>query len=358
MSTDRIAKYVRPEIQALHAYQVGKADNLIKLDNMENPYDWDESVKQGWLASMQAAPLNRYPDPEATGLQAKLREVMNIPADVGLLLGNGSDELIQLICMALSKPGATLLSVTPAFVMYKMTAIFTGMQYSGVDLKDDFSLNLDVILAEINNTQPAVIFVAYPNNPTGNLFDEEDVCKIIEASPGLVVIDEAYYAFADASFDKYLSRYDNMIVMRTVSKMGLAGLRLGYMMGNPDWINEFNKVRMPFNINCLTQLSVEFALENVEMFNRQTQQLCKNRELLFSEMKKIPRIKCYPTKTNFILFRTDPGQATRIFDGIKKSGVLIKNLTINGGALTDCLRVTIGKEDQNAAFLKALQESL
>ncbi|MDH3326261.1 MAG: histidinol-phosphate transaminase [Gammaproteobacteria bacterium] len=358
MSTDRIAQYVRPEIQALKAYQVGNADNLIKLDNMENPYDWEEPVKNGWLERVQSASLNRYPDPEASELQKQLRQVMSVPDEVDLLLGNGSDELIQIICMALAKPGATLLSVTPAFVMYKMLAIFTGMKYVGVDLNDDFSLNLELMLSEIEETQPAIVFLAYPNNPTGNLFNEQDVCKIIEASPGLVVIDEAYYAFADASFAKYLSRYENMIVMRTVSKMGLAGLRLGYMMGNPCWINEFNKVRMPFNINCLTQASVEYALENVEMFNKQTQQLCRNRDELYDAMQKMPAIQCYPTKTNFILFRTEVGQAARIFDGIKKAGVLIKNLSVNGGALTDCLRVTIGKEDQNAAFLSALQESL
>jgi len=358
MSTDRIAQFVRPEIRELHAYQVGKADNLIKLDNMENPYDWDESIKRGWLQRVQAESLNRYPNPEATELQKRLRLAMNIPAGVDLLLGNGSDELIQIICMALAKPGAALLSVSPAFAMYKMISAFTGLEYRSVDLNEDFSLNLQAVLAEIKQSQPALVFLAYPNNPTGNLFDEAEVCKIIEASPGLVVIDEAYYAFADSSFDKYLSKYDNMIVMRTVSKMGLAGLRLGYMMGAPEWIAEFNKVRMPFNINCLTQASVSYALENVAMFDKQTQQLCESRDKLFAEMQKIRSIHCYPSKTNFILFKTEAGQATRIFEGIKVGGVLIKNLSPNGGALTDCLRVTIGTEEQNAAFLCALQESL
>jgi len=358
MSTDRIVEYVRPEIRELHAYHVGEANKLIKLDNMENPYEWEAPIKTGWLARIQTSSLNRYPDPEARGLQSKLRQVMNIPESAGLLLGNGSDELIQIICLALSKPGATLFSIAPAFVMYKMTAIFAGMQYRAVDLNDDFSLNLEATLVEIEATQPAVVFIAYPNNPTGNLFDEKDICQIIEVSPGLVVIDEAYYAFADASFDQFLSKYENMIVMRTVSKMGLAGLRLGYMMGNSRWINEFNKVRMPFNINCLTQASVEYALENVDMFNRQTQQLCENREALYTEMKKIPKIQCYPTKANFILFKTAAGQANQVFEKIKASGILIRNLTGSGGALTDCLRVTVGKKDQNAAFLKALQESL
>jgi len=358
MSTERIAQFVRPEIQALTAYKVGKADNLIKLDNMENPYSWDESVKQGWLHRMQEIDVNRYPSPDAQGLRSRLREVMNISDNVDLLLGNGSDELIQIICMALSKPGASLLSVSPAFVMYEMTAIFTGMKYHSVPLNDDFSLNKELVLSEIRKTKPSVVFIAYPNNPTGNLFDEAELCEIIETSPGLVVIDEAYYAFADASFDKYLDKYDNIVVLRTVSKMGLAGLRLGYMMASPAWINEFNKVRMPFNVNSLTQASVEYALENIDMFNAQTEQLCVSRESLFCSMSEINEIKCYPTKTNFILFRTAEGQATKIFEAIKSAGVLIKNLSLAGGALTDCLRVTIGTEEQNAFFLKALRESV
>ena len=356
-----IEKFVRPEIRDLKAYHVGEAKNLIKLDNMENPYSWDQSVMSEWVELLKGAPVNRYPDPEALSLQKALREAMSIPDDAGLILGNGSDELIQMICMALSvsqdKKNATILSLGPTFVMYKMLALFTNMEYNNVDLNEDFSLNVDAMLAAIEKTQPAVVFISYPNNPTGNLFDEQEVCQIIEASPGLVVIDEAYFAFAGDSFAKYLDRYENMMIMRTVSKMGLAGLRLGYMMGNPRWIEEFNKVRLPFNINCLTQISVEFALKNRAMFDEQTDRLCVDREGLYAEMQKIDGIVCYPSKANFILFKpTKAGSANVLFESIKQAGILIRNLSANGGLLTDCLRVTIGADFENAAFLKALQE--
>ena len=357
--TNTIEQFVRSEIRDLKAYHVGDPKNLIKLDNMENPYSWDKSVMEEWSELLKDAPMNRYPDAEALNLQQVIRETMSIPDEAGLILGNGSDELIQMICMVLSQPGATILAPAPTFVMYKMLAIFTNMEFCSVDLNDDFSLNVDAMLQAIEKTQPAVVFLSYPNNPTGNLFDEQDVCQIIEASPGLVVIDEAYFAFAGDSFAKHLDRYENMIIMRTVSKMGLAGLRLGYMMGNPRWIDEFNKVRLPFNINCLTQLTVEFALKNRAMFDAQTERLCQDREKLFTEMKKIEGIVCYPSKANFILFKpTKAGSASDLFESIKQAGILIRNLSAQGGLLTDCLRVTVGTEFENAAFLKALQENI
>jgi len=356
--SDRISQFVRSEIRDLKAYHVGDANNLIKLDNMENPYSWDQPVMDEWVERIKNAPINRYPDAEAHNLQLALRRSMSIPDDAGLILGNGSDELLQMICMALAKPGATVLAPTPTFIMYKMLAIFTNMEYCGVELNEDFSLDVDAMLTGIEKTQAAVVFLSYPNNPTGNLFNEQEVCQIIEASPGLVVIDEAYFAFADDSFAKYLDRYDNMMIMRTVSKMGLAGLRLGYMMGNPRWIEEFNKVRLPFNINCLTQVSAEFALENRAMFDAQTEQICQDRELLFAEMQKIDSICCYPSKANFILFKPKSGSGDGLFESIKQAGILIRNLGANGGLLKNCLRVTVGTKQENAAFLKALQESV
>ncbi len=356
MINNKITQFIREEVLELNAYHVPNANNLIKLDNMENPYGWEESIIEEWLEKIRDVQLNRYPDPEAKALQARLREVMKIPERAGLILGNGSDELIQMICMSLAKPGSAVLSVNPSFVMYKMLAKFTGMAFHSVDLNDDFSLPIEALLSRIEEIQPAVVYLAYPNNPTGNLFDEEDICQVIEASPGLVVIDEAYYAFAGNSFAKYLDRYNNMMVMRTVSKMGLAGLRLGYMMGDPEWINQFNKVRMPFNINTLTQVSADFALEHVDMLDLQTEQICRDREALFEKMSKIDEIQCYPSKANFILFKVK--DAAKVYQSLQENGVLIRNLSSNGGSLTDCLRVTVGAEYENDAFIKALQESL
>ena len=260
---DKVSKnWVRPEVQALTAYHVPDPGELIKLDNMENPYVWDDATKDAWLETMKSAAINRYPDAASKTLVQALRQAFSIPEQYGVLLGNGSDELIQMIGMALAKPGATVLAPAPTFVMYKMITMFTNMQYQAVELNQDFSLPLQAMLGAIAKHKPAVIYLSYPNNPTGNLFDEEHVCQIIEAAPGLVVLDEAYFSFADCSFLPYLDKYTNLIVMRTVSKMGMAGLRLGYMVGHPQWINEIDKVRLPFNINCLTQASAEFALKH------------------------------------------------------------------------------------------------
>lgn len=358
MSGSRIDKWIRPEIRGLHAYHVPPAKGLIKLDAMENPYRWPDALLDQWLAVVRQVELNRYPDPAAASLKQHLREAMAVPAKAEILLGNGSDEIIQMILMTLADEQRTVLSVEPGFVMYHMIATFTDMQYIGVPLQDDFSLDTKEILHAIEQYQPAVVFLAYPNNPTGNLFDKNDVKKIITAAPGLVIIDEAYHAFAGDSFMGEVNNYDNMLVMRTVSKMGLAGLRLGLLAGNPAWLAEFDKVRLPYNISSLTQASAEFALQNRDVLNAQTDQICVDRESLFEELNKIDGLTVYPSKANFILFRTQPGKATDIFEGLKSEGVLIKNLDKAGGLLKDCLRVTVGTPEENAAFLAALKKVL
>jgi len=352
-----IEQFVRPEIHSFNAYPVGETTNAIKLDNMENPDAWDQSVVDDWRQRLKLTPINRYPDAEAGPLHAKLREVMGIPDNTGMKLGNGSVELIQMVCMALAKPGATVLAPNPTFGMYKMLAFFANMDYRPVDLNDDFSLNMPAMMQAIEETQPAVVFLSYPYNPAGNLIEERDVCQIIDANPGLVVMGEAYFASAGDSFAKYLDQYNNLMIMRAVSKMGLAGLRLGYMMGNPAWINEFNKVRSPFNINSLTQVSAEFALENRAMFETQTDETCQARDSLYASMKKINATQCCPSQANFILVKPKIGQGNHLFDALKKVAILIRNLGTTVGLLANCLRVTVGTKQENAVFLQALQEN-
>jgi histidinol-phosphate aminotransferase len=234
-----------------------------------------------------------------------------------------------------------------------------GLQYHGIALlADDFALDLPSMLAAIRQHQPSVIFIAFPNNPTGNLFAESEICEILEAANGLVVVDEAYAPFANASFMAKLGHYDNLLVMRTVSKLGLAGLRLGYLVGKPELIGELDKIRLPYNINILTQLTANFALTHKDIFDQQTQLICTERSVVFEALKAMVGIFAFPSSANFILFRTPKGEANNIFASIKQQGVLIKNLNSQGGLLTDCLRVTIGTADENKAFLTALQHSL
>ncbi|HEB99130.1 MAG TPA: histidinol-phosphate transaminase [Thiotrichales bacterium] len=353
---DRVRRWIRPEVRALSAYHVPDPGDAIKLDAMENPYPWPEPLVDAWLEKLRSVSLNRYPDPAARALKARLLDTMGVPAGMDLLLGNGSDELIQMIVLAVAAPGRVVLAPEPSFVMYHLIAEVVGMRYVGVPLGKDFALDAGAMAEAIRAHEPAVTFLAYPNNPTGNLFDEAAVRAVIEQSPGLVVVDEAYAAFARDSFMEALAEYDNLLVLRTLSKMGLAGLRLGLLAGSPAWLGEIDKTRLPYNINVLSQVSAEFALEHREVLDRQTADIRRDRALLFDALAALPGIEPWPSEANFILFRTPPGQADSIFEGLKARGVLIKNLSSQGGMLTDCLRVTVGTPDENRAFLEALRE--
>lgn len=347
--------WIRQEIRDLSAYHVPDPSGMIKLDAMENPYVWPDELRQQWTGLLTQIDVNRYPDPAGNQLKQQLRQAMDIPADMEIMLGNGSDEIIQIIAMAMSGSGRSILSVDPGFVMYKMIATFCGMKYIGVPLRDeDFSLDLPAILQAMDQHQPAVVFLACPNNPTGNLFDAQQVIKVIEAAPGLVVIDEAYAPFTDETFMSRLGQYDNLVVMRTVSKMGLAGLRLGYLTGPSGWLNEFEKLRLPYNINTLSQLSAELALKNKSVFDEQTSLIRQQRALVNAALAQMDGLQVYPSDANFILIKTAPGQAKRIHAGLKEKGILIKLLDGSAPMLKDCLRITIGTEDENQGLLSSI----
>jgi len=350
------AALLRQEVLDLHAYHVPESSGYIKLDAMENPYLVPTALRGEIAEAVAAAAINRYPDPGAVSLKEKIRGVTGLPQGMEVLLGNGSDELIQMLAMALNKPGAVLLSVEPSFVMYKMIAAFTGMRYVGVPLATDFSLDLAATLAAIKRERPALIFLAYPNNPTGNLFSADAMAQIIQSSPGLVVVDEAYYAFASDSFIPHLARYPNLLVMRTFSKLGMAGLRLGFLAGSAAWLGQLEKLRLPYNVGVLPQLVAEKLLSHHDVLLQQAEQIKLDRAKLYQQLSEIAGVKVYSSEANFLLFRV--ADATEIFNGLKQRGVLIKNL--NGGhpMLKDCLRVTVGKPDENMRFIAALQETI
>ncbi|WP_163835200.1 histidinol-phosphate transaminase [Spartinivicinus ruber] len=354
----RIEKWIRPDIQSLKAYQVADASGLIKLDAMENPYTWSDSLKKQWLEQMQNQSFNRYPDPQGKVVVDGLKEAFGIESHHDVLLGNGSDELIQIIIAALATDDLTVLSPEPSFVMYEMIAKFLRVNYVGVPLGKDFKLDLTAMLDAIETHQPGVVFLAQPNNPTGNLFGEEKVRRVIEAAPGLVVVDEAYLAFADSNALKLLSDYSNLVVMRTLSKVGLAGLRLGFLVGHPGWITELNKVRLPYNINQLTQASAQFALANYDQLAKQITQLVTDREQLYKSLQQLDGITVWPSQANFILFQSDKIPARELHQSLVEEGILIKCLDGAHPLLTDCLRVTIGTPEENSVFLKALAKLL
>jgi histidinol-phosphate aminotransferase len=355
--SEQLLKWIRPEIRELSAYHVPDAAGLIKLDAMENPYRLPDALVQQWQDGLASVALNRYPDPAATELHHRLAEVMQVPQGQAIVLGNGSDELIQMLALAVAAKERCIMSFEPGFVMYSMIARFAGMNHVGVPLADDFTLDLDKARVAIERHQPAIIFIAYPNNPTGNLFDADDIEEIIRMAPGLVVVDEAYHPFALTSFMPRLNDYEQLLVMRTVSKMGLAGLRLGLLCGNPELISEIDKVRLPYNINVLTQYTAGFILSNAGFLEGQAEMIRADREHLLQQLTLLTGVEVFPSQANFILFRLTQGNASDVFASLRSDGVLIKNLD-KPGPLQNCLRVTVGAPEENQAFMQALEKAL
>jgi histidinol-phosphate aminotransferase len=349
---------IRPEILSLSAYHVPPAKGMVKLDAMENPYTLPIELREEIAQLAAEAPVNRYPDPGATSLKVALREALEVPNGMDIMLGNGSDEIIQIIALACARPGAVLMSVEPGFVMFRLITTFTGMNYVGVPLNPDFSLDVDAMLAAITQHQPAVIFIAYPNNPTGNLFDADGISRIIDAAPGLVIVDEAYHAFAGASFMGKLTQFPNLLLMRTLSKSGLAGLRLGLVAGKPDWLMHLEKLRLPYNVGIITQLITEKVLQHHDVLLQQAAAIKIERTAVGERLAALDGIEAFPTDANFILFRVTQGNATQVFQGLKARGVLIKDLAGSHPLLNNCLRVTVGTPDENRQFLMALQAAL
>lgn len=347
---------IRDDVRALSAYHVPESAGLVKLDAMENPHPLPAPLQAEIAQLVSRVAINRYPDPQASRLKARLREAMEIPSGMEIMLGNGSDELIQIIALAVAKPGATLLSVEPAFIMFRMIAICAGLRYAGVQLNPDFTLDVGAVITAINQHQPAVIFIAYPNNPTGNLFDREGLSRIIKAAPGLVVIDEAYHAFAEDSFMPRLADFPNLLVMRTLSKLGMAGLRLGFVAGRGEWLTQLEKLRLPYNVNVLTQTVAENLLQRMELLREQAREIKSQRAKLYTVLSELPGVRAYPSDANFILFRVT--RADEVFKGLIQRGVLIKNLNRSHSLLEDCLRVTVGTAQQNRQFIQALKQSL
>jgi histidinol-phosphate aminotransferase len=347
---------IRDEVRALSAYAVPPSTPVIKLDAMENPYGLPRELKQSIAALIAESTLNRYPDPRAPELKTALRKALAVPYGMELVLGNGSDEIIQMLALATAKPGAVLLAPEPSFVMYRIVANVCGLRYVGVPLADDFSLDPGAMAAAVAQHSPALTFLAYPNNPTGNLFDDAAVEEVLNAASGLVVIDEAYHPFARKSFMRRLGSHGNLLVMRTLSKLGLAGLRLGILAGSRELLAEIDKIRLPYNVGVLTQNVALEVLHHGAVLDAQAAAIRRERSRLAKALAGIAGITVFPSAANFIMFRV--AQASRVFAGIKQRGVLVKNLDGSHPQLADCLRVSVGTPLQNDLFLAALSASL
>jgi histidinol dehydrogenase len=360
-------RLVRPDVLRMSSYHVPDASGLLKLDAMENPYELPVALREALSRRLSEAALNRYPVPIYGGLKDAIRRSFKVPPWAGLVLGNGSDELISMLVTLLNQPGATVLAPVPTFVMYAMSSQFARMKFVGVDLDPDFRLDLPAMLAAIDLHQPALVFIAYPNNPTGNSFSREAIEQIVRRAPGLVVLDEAYEPFAPDSWLPRLAEFPNLAVMRTLSKLGLAGARLGYLAAAPAWTEQLDKVRPPYNVSVLNEAAVEFALGHAQVFAEQARAVREARDLLAGELRSLVGQgldTVFDSQANFILIRVATQSTGGLAAGadvarrMRESGVLIKDVGKMHPMLDNCLRLTVGAPDENKRMLAALRQAL
>jgi histidinol-phosphate aminotransferase len=360
-------KFIRPDLQDMQAYHVQSAAGMVKLDAMENPYTLSADLQAQLGARLGAVAINRYPGERIDDLKKALSDFIGLSTGHALMLGNGSDELISLLSTACHLPGATALAPEPGFVMYGMSAKFQGLAYVGVSLRDDFELDEAAMRAAIDKHQPAIVYLAYPNNPTANVWDPEVMRRLIaqvSAYGGWVALDEAYQPFSSATWLDEIQRDPaanaQVLLMRTLSKLGLAGVRIGYMVGRAEVINHLDKIRPPYNVSVLNAECALFALEHRSEFERQALAIRSERERLTQALAALPGVTPYPSQANMLLarFNGDEQVATRVFEALKERRVLVKNVSKMHPVLHHCLRLTVGTPAENDQLLKALQEVL
>jgi histidinol-phosphate aminotransferase len=355
----RLARFIRQDVQSMHGYAIQPSAGYVKLDAMENPHRLPAALQAELGQRLGALALNRYPGTRTDELRAALARHARMPEGCALMLGNGSDELISLLAMACDVPGAVVLAPVPGFVMYEMSAKLQGLRFVGVPLTADFELDEAAMLAAVREHQPAITYLAYPNNPTANLWDDGAIERIVEAvreHGGLVVMDEAYQPFASRSYLDRLPRHDHVLLMRTLSKFGLAGVRLGYLIGPAALIAEVDKVRPPYNVSVLNCEAALFALEHEEEFARQAAVLRAERTRLLAALRALPGVTPYPSEANMVLVRLADAKAA--FEGLKARGVLVKNVSGLHPLLANCLRLTVGLPQENDQMIAALKDSL
>jgi len=354
--SDRMSRFLRADVQGMHGYAVQPSAGLVKVDTMENPFRLPDALRRELGERLAEVALNRYPAERGDVLRAELAKHANMPAGCDITLGNGSDELISLLTLAADVPGNVVMAPLPGFVMYELTAKLQGLKFVGVPLTPEFELDGPAMLAAVREHQPALLYLAYPNNPTANLWNDDVIDALIEAAPGLVVIDEAYQPFASRDSLARLRRHEHVLLMRTMSKFGLAGVRIGYLMGRKPLIAEIDKLRPPFNVSVLNCETALFALEHLDEYARQAATIRAERDKLLRELQALPGVEPFPSEANMILARVP--DAKRVFEGMRARGVLIKNVSGLHPLLANCVRITIGTPEENPQTLAALYGAL
>jgi histidinol-phosphate aminotransferase len=351
-------KYLREDINNFKEYFIDNPENMIKLDAMEYPVDKSlRDVIKSLNINEKEILLNRYPESHSQELEKIILDYFGLNSNFGVNFGNGSDELIQNICLAFSKKGNNVMVPSPSFSMYEKIISTVNLKYIPEYLNEDFDIKIDQMIKNISKYKPAIIFLACPNNPTSNLWDKNKIIQIIESSESIVVIDEAYVDFCESSYIDLIEKYENLVILRTFSKIGFAGLRLGFMISNKEISSIINKIRLPFNINTVSLKIIINIFENFSIIKKNCQNIISLREKLYSDLSELRNIKVLKSSTNFLIFKTLNKSSDEIYKLLKDSNILIKNLN-NNSNLKNFLRVTVGTEEENNSLVSTLSKYL
>jgi histidinol-phosphate aminotransferase len=340
-----LSNLIRPELLELKAYSSARdefstKESMIFLDANENPYETE---------------LNRYPDPYQTELKSKIAELKKIDTD-HIMLGNGSDEVIDLLVRLFCQPYRdNILIFPPTYGMYKVVADLNAVNVKTVDLTEDFQIDINKTIASID-AQTKLIFVCSPNNPSGNSMNRKSILRLLDQFDGLVVVDEAYQDFSqNTSFIEELKEYENLVVMQTFSKaMGLAGSRLGMCFANPKIIKYLNRIKPPYNVNNLTQNIAFETLNNYSKVQKQIEQLLKEKAQLAIALEQIQWVKkVYPSESNFLLVKVD--DANKRYNELLEQKIVVRNRHNQPGC-ENCLRFSIGTPTENKILINTLNQ--
>jgi histidinol-phosphate aminotransferase len=346
----RLENLIKSEVRGQKAYVAEISPLPIRLDANENPFSLQPELHDEFIAALRRVPLNRYPEAGSPALLARFAANYGVAPDM-IIAGNGSDELIQVLCTSLAP--TRVMTPIPTFVMYRISAVNNGHKVIEAPLENGCDLDLPAMLELMDSYSPGMIFLSFPNNPTGNCFSQEKIKILLEKAPGLVVVDEAYGYFSGHTFLPLLEKYQNLVILKTLSKVGLAALRIGFLIGAAPLVNELNKVRLPNNINSLSQAAAGFYLDHEAVFLAQAREIVRERDLLFSALQQLPGIRPYPSAANFIFFGC-LYDTNRVYISLRQQGIMVKQFP-TAGKFTNCMRVTVGTPRENEMFLGALE---
>ena len=351
-------KFYRDSLKKLKSYDPHEVPYKVKLNANENPYGLPEEIVEEILRKAKNLEYSRYPNANSVKLSETVSSFWGLTRD-NIVIGNGSDELIDYLIKAFSEKGRRVITTAPSFAMYKIYSIVNGANFVQIPLsQSNFSLNEDKILEEAKKEDSSIVFIAYPNAPTGNYFAEDKIIKIIEESGCLVVVDEAYYEFGKKTFVPLIPQYDNLVILRTFSKAYcIASLRMGYLLSNPEIINEVRKVKSPFNVNSFSQLAAQVVFENKEVLKDNIEKIIIEREKLTDRINELSPFKTYPSQTNFVLVEVgSKGDTDLVYNNLLKQGILVQIVSDPIFSTSRYfLRITVGNKEENDILINGLK---